>query len=46
MFFEKSSRNPLINCESNVQDQETCPCLISFNCSFNSFEEEFDKTFK
>ncbi len=44
MFFEQSSRDPLIDGVSDVEDEESDSGLIFLDCSFDSFEEELDET--
>ena len=46
MLFEETSRYPLINSISDVFNQFAYSCLISLLSSLDSFEEEFDETFK
>lgn len=46
MLFEKTSRDPLINCVSDVKNEESDSGFIFFDCPFDGFEEELNETFK
>ena len=46
MFFEESSRNPLIDSKPDILNKFQYSGFVPFGCLLNGFEEEFNKAFQ